>query len=290
LESARPDRLQPAALAAYGGGWSARLEASVARVAQRSTLLRVEHRGPMRLQKALWPEGADPVHLILLHPPGGIAGGDSLSLTVDVQPQAHALLTTPGAGRWYRGDAAARQDTTLRVAAGASLEWLPQETIVHDGVLADSTVDVSLDEGAAAIGWEVTVLGRRAFGERLRCGEFRQSLRISLRGEPLFEDHARICGEETGLPAALGERHVSGLLWAVSPRAFDADIAQPVEAAMTQAGATLAGASRVDARLLLARAVGSSPERVRAALAGAWEALRPVVLGRQPRSPRIWTT
>ncbi len=290
MELDHPDRLNPAALSAYGGGWTARLEARVARVGERSALARVSHHGPLRLQKALWPEGPDPAHLILLHPPGGIAGGDSLRCSLAVEQGAHALVTTPGAGKWYRADAPARQTVELRVAAGAGLEWLPQETIVHDGALAESVTRVSLAEGANALGWEVTVLGRRASGERFRSGEVRQSLRIECAGELLFDEHAWIRGDDADLPAVLGGHHVCGLLWAARARDFDDEAAAAVEAGMQGAAVAFAGASRLQARLLLARAVDSSPERVRAALTAAWRQLRPAVFGRPAREPRIWAT
>jgi urease accessory protein len=290
LELDRPDRLNPVALAAYGGGWAARLEARVARVAQRSTLARVSHRGPLRLQKALWPEGPDPVHLILLHPPGGIAGGDTLELALDIEAGAQALVTTPGAGKWYRADAPARQSVSLQVADGAALEWLPQETIVHDGAIADSVTTVSLGAGASAIGWEVTVLGRRAFGERFEAGEVRQSLCIECDGEVLFDEHAWIRGADAAQPVALGEHHVAGLMWAVSAVGFDDEAAASVESETEPAGAALVGASRLAPRLLLVRAVGSSPQQVRGALAAAWRCLRPAIFGRPAREPRIWTT
>ena len=61
------------------------------------TVLARRHRGPLQVQKALYPEGQGLCHTLLIHPPGGIAGGDSLSIDVAVQSGAQALITTPGA-------------------------------------------------------------------------------------------------------------------------------------------------------------------------------------------------
>lgn len=285
-----PDLLQPQALSAYGGGWSAQLRARVERIAGRSTLAGVAHHGPLRLQKALWPEGPDPVHLIVLHPPGGIAAGDTLALELAVGASAHALLTTPGAGHWYRADAPARQGVRLSVGPGATLEWLPQEVIVHDGAQALSGVRMELAAGAAAIGLDVSVFGRRDCGERFASGQMQQSLEIELEGRLLLEDHAQVTGGELEAISVLGPHHVSGLLWAVPSQPLPSELAERVEAAMTSAGAALCGASALEPRLLLARAVDSSPERVRAALTQAWRVLRPLLLGREAVLPRIWMT
>lgn len=277
-------------LAAYGGGWRAALHAHVQRIAGRSTLARVAHHGPLRLQKALWPEGPDPVHLIVLHPPGGIAGGDSLSLRVDIDQDACALLTTPGAGRWYRADAPAFQATSLHVGPGACLEWLPQEVIVHDGVRAHGQFTVDVADGAVAMGCEVTVLGRRESGERVTHGEYLQRLTLRRGARLLFDERSRIDGSEAGGSAALGAHHVSGIIWAVSRAPMNETLAAQVEAAMDASGVALCGASCVDPFLLLARAVDSSTERARAAMTAAWTVIRPALTGREAIVPRIWST
>ncbi len=282
--------LRSPALDAYGGGWPARLKACVGRSGERSALVGLDHRGPLRVQKALWPEGPDPVHLILLHPPGGIAGGDSLVTEIEVRPDAHALLTTPGAGRWYRADAPSSQHVRLTVRSRASLEWLPQETIVHDGAQAEASVEVDVAGDASAIGWEITVLGRRASGERFGHGTLRQSTRITQAGRLLLDDSSLVRGESEQGVAALAGMHVSALLWAVSASPIDDSLAESVEAAMLAIEPAHAGASRTAPSLLLARVVDASPERARAALAAAWAVMRPELLGRAARRPRIWAT
>lgn len=285
-----PVLLQPLALAAYGGGWLARLHARVERVASRSTLSALRHHGPLRVQKALWPEGPDPVHLIVLHPPGGIAGGDALELSLDVATGASALVTTPGAGHWYRADAPATQAVRLSVGEGATLEWLPQETIVHDGVQALATLELDVAPGGRAIGSEVVVLGRRESGERLETGLLRQRISLRRAGEPLLDEHAHIDAAGARVEAALGGHHVSGLLWGVSCEPVPDALAADAEAAMDASGVSLAGASRAHPHLLLARAVDSSPQRVRAALHAAWRVVRPALTGREAATPRIWMT
>lgn len=281
-------------LAGYGGGWDASLDVAVARIAGRSALARCEHRGPLRLQKALWPEGTDPVHLLLLHPPGGIAAGDRLRLRLACDAGAQALVTTPGAGKWYRADAGSRQDVRCDVGPGAVLEWLPQETILHDGCDGESTLEFALHADARAIGTDVVVLGRRAHGERLASARYRQHLRVTRDGRPLLDERMRIApGMPLASRAVMDQDHVTGLLWACAPpTAFgdgEATVAQ-VEAALDACQPGIGGATLAQGGLLLARVVGASPERVRAALQAAWSVLRPVVAGRPARAPRIWAT
>ena len=135
------------------GGWRARLALGITYDNGRSRLTHREHEGPLVVQKPLYPEGDGVCQCIVVHPPGGIAGGDRLALTVDVAPGAHAQLTTPGATKWYRsGGNAATQQILFRVAEGAVLEWLPQGTIVFDGAHAASTTRIELGRSAAYLG------------------------------------------------------------------------------------------------------------------------------------------
>ena len=290
-----------AALGAYGGGWQASLDIGITRVAGRSVATRVSHAGPLRMQKVLWPEGPELAHLILLHPPSGLAGGDSLALTLTQAPDTRVLLTTPGAGRWYRADSPATQTIGLCVGERASLEWLPQETVLHDGVQGVQRMTVDVAPDAAAIGMDILVLGRKASGEHRVRGDFRSHLSLRRGDRLLLGEITRLGRAERGI-AALAEAHVSGLLWAVSPAPMHTDLAEAVEAALDSAlGASpathgrgrngaLAGVSVVDPHLLLARAVGGSPEQIRQALAAAWAVLRPILIGRAAVPPRIWMT
>ena len=118
-------------------GWLASLDLEFGRRADATILARRSHLGPLRVQKPFYPEGAEVCHTLLLHPPAGIAGGDALEITATATGDAHALLTTPGAGKWYRSAAPwASQRLNFEVGVGGVLEWLPQETIVFDGALA----------------------------------------------------------------------------------------------------------------------------------------------------------
>ena len=163
--------------------WQARLALGFERRDAATVLVRREHFGPLRVQKALYPEGAAVCQAIVLHPPSGIAGGDQLEINATVGTHAHALLTTPGAGKWYRsGGQEAAQRLAFTVAEGGTLEWLPQESIVFDAARAAMHSTIELAGEARFIGWEILCLGRRAAGERFRAGHLHLDTRLRRAG------------------------------------------------------------------------------------------------------------
>ncbi|MDB5951163.1 MAG: ureD urease accessory family protein, partial [Massilia sp.] len=132
--------------------WQARLGLGFSDDAGATRLTERSHFGPLRVQKPLYPEGPQVCHAIVVHPPGGVVGGDELAVTATVGAAAHAFITTPGAAKWYKANGRiSRQDITLDIAAGARLEWLPQETIFFDAAQVQLTQSVSLAKDAGYI-------------------------------------------------------------------------------------------------------------------------------------------
>src|SRR5688572_6656266 len=268
---------EPALSAAAAASWRAELALGFERDGERTVLARRRHDGPLVVQKPLYPEGSGVCHAIVVHPPAGIAGGDELHLDVAAGNAACALLTTPGAGKWYRsaGPWAAQK---LAFEVEGALEWLPQETIVYDGALADLATEVRLGADERYVGWEILCLGRTGSGERYRRGTTRLSTRIHRNGKLVWLERGRIDGGGKLMQsqAGLGGHTVCGTLVAaapsISPRRADG-----------LATTALPG-------LLVARYLGDSSEEAKRAFSALWAALRPELLGREACEPRIWRT
>ena len=158
--------------------WHARLSLTYTRADtddSARTALHFTHDGPLRVLRSLYPEGAGICHNVLVHPPGGLVGGDVLEIDAHVGAGAHALVTTPGAARFYRSNGqGATQHTRLLLDAGARLEWLPLETLAYDGCEAHNRLDFDLAEGAALIAWDLTALGLPHAGAPFAHGRFTQ--------------------------------------------------------------------------------------------------------------------
>ena len=130
--------------------------------------------------------------MYLLHPPGGVVGGDQLTIDVELRPRARALLTTPAAGKVYRSAGPrSRQTQWLRAAPGAVLEWLPQETILFDGALSDTLTRLDAAADSRFCVWDILCLGRPAAGERFGRGDCRQRLELWRDGRPQLLETAR---------------------------------------------------------------------------------------------------
>ena len=267
--------------------WKARLSLGFSFIENRTILSERDHDGPLVVQKPLYPEGGEVCHAIVVHPPGGIAGGDELTLEVKTDDGAAVLLTTPGAAKWYRsGGPWAKQSVAFDVKG--TLEWLPQETIVFDGALAQAAVDVNLGAKAGLIGWDIVCLGRTGSGERFARGTFRTSTEIRREGRLLWLERGRIDGGGGLLesPAGLAGSPVFGTLFA-SFLHFDKKIVEKLREQKPTLGD---GAVTLLPGILLARYLGDSSEAARRYFIALWRVLRPALIGRDATEPRIWRT
>lgn len=270
-------------------GWPARLALAFARRGEATTLAGCARAGPLHVQKTLHPEGPAVCHAIVVHPPGGIAAGDTLTIDVSAEAGAHALLTTPGATKWYRSrGAAARQSVSLDLSGGSIVEWLPQESIVFDAANAELSLHATLAGDAVLIGMETICLGRIAAGERLRSGAVALRTRVVRAGAPVWIEQGVLRGGDPLLasPIGLSGEPVVGTLFAAAPTIDDA-LVEACRSETPRAGR--AAVTRLPG-LIVARFLGPGSEACRDWLERVWSRVRPALAGRPATRPRIWST
>lgn len=291
MEAVVPLSVVPAAPPRHtDAGWIARLELGFRARDARTVLASRRHVGPLQVQRPFYPDGERACHVYILHPPGGVVGGDCLAISATVESGAHALLTTPAAGKLYRSAGASAQlSQELNIADGAWLEWLPQETIAFDGARAASTTRVTLTGTAGFIGWEILCLGRPAASETYTHGDFVQRFEIWRDGAPLWWERNALAGGAPVLhaPWGLAGRSVVASMVAVgrAPSALPA-LRELLNAEQDDGEFSVSQLRDV----LVCRYLGNSAEQARAGFIAAWRLLRPALWGLEASPPRIWAT
>lgn len=272
------------------GTWEARLSLSFHGSAKSTYLGRTRSFGPYLVQRP-FAESNGTCQVYLLHPPGGVAAGDSLHLNVTCSANTRVLLTTPAATKLYRSAGkASTLEQGFTLAPGAMLEWLPQETIVFDGALAQSKTRVDLAAGAQYAGWEISCLGRRAAHEAYTSGQFKQSVEVWRGDEPLFIERCQLNGRDEMLKAPWGMRghSVMGTFVCSGVSAGQSSITSELRAyspavtgmtALTQMG-----------ELVICRYLGDHADEARRVFEKLWAVLRPRYLDRSVDAPRVWAT
>lgn len=282
----RPGEAMPAV--PEGEGWRASLELGLRQRQGRTILCQNRHHGPLMVQRPFYPQGERGCHLYILHPPGGVVAGDMLRVSVTLEAEARALLTTPAAGKVYRSHGPrSLVEQALAVAPGALLEWLPLETIVYDQARAHLRTCVDLAPGAAFLGWEITCLGLPAAGQAFRAGQVRQDLEVWQEGRPLLLERGRYQGGSPALiaPWGLGGALVSGTMLATGA---SAELLALVRSAVAGLGLPGLFAATMVSGLLVCRYLGWEAEAARGHFLRAWEVARPAVAGQAARPPRVW--
>ena len=258
------------------------------------TVARHAHNGPLRILQSLYPEGDAVCHNVLVHPPGGLVGGDTLDISATVGPGAHGLVTTPGATRFYRSTGErALQRTHLTLAEGARLEWLPLEALCYNACNAENHLTLNLAPGAECMGWDVTALGLPHAGQPFETGRFVQhieapGLRLE-RGVIDAADH-RLLESPQGLA---GHRCMASLFFVVGTPLERArrDTALDAARAVMDAHAlkASAGATSPNGQVLVVRALAPQVEPAMQLLQQVRAAWRAALWQLCAEPPRIWS-
>lgn len=275
------------ALQTQYSAWLAQLDLIYAKRSDKTVIRQRKHVGPLAVQRPFYPEG-QVCHSYILHPPGGVVGGDQLQVNVAIEHGAHALITTPASAKFYRSSGAtAQQSQELNVAEGGILEWLPQDTILFDACKVNMRTRIQLARSAKFAGWEIICQGRPASGEKFVSGHCRQAFEIYREGHPLVIERAQLHGSSKMQRAKWG---LAGY---------------PVMGTMLVTGATtelLALAREVSAEtqslfsasllkdVLVCRYLGWQGIEARECFSQVWTAIRHGWIGREASRPRIWDT
>lgn len=273
--------------------WLARLDLDYAHSAGR-TALHFEHDGPLRVLRSLYPEGPAVCHNVLVHPPGGLVGGDTLDIRVKVQPGAHALVTTPGAARFYRTDGpVATQRTHLALQAGARLEWLPLEALAYSGCDAVNHTTLELAPGAECLGWDLVALGLPHAEQPFVQGRFTQQLELPgqwLERGVIEAGDGRLLDGPLGLA---GQRCLATLFFVAGTPLERQRREQALELtrALIEADpmGTTCGVTSPHAQVLVLRGLAPVVEPAMRLWQSVWAAWRQHFWDLPPERPRIWS-
>ncbi len=270
--------------------WLAQLAMRFTRRGEETMLVDRRHFGPLRVQRPFYPESRRICHVYLLHPPGGMVAGDQLEVDIQVDPNAWGLVTTPGAGKFYRNDGRqpACQTQRLFIAPGGVLEWLPQENILFNGVHVEMLTRVELQEGAQFIGWDITCLGRPASGEDMIQCRVRQRFELWRGTTPLwlernrYSDHCPVLNADWGLR---GHRVVATLVCTNR----DHSLVDELRRNVCVTNPSFFAVTQLD-EVLVCRYLGNQAQEARNCLGQAWQRIRQFLLGMKAVPPRIWKT
>ncbi|MEQ1682259.1 MAG: urease accessory protein UreD [Burkholderiaceae bacterium] len=259
------------------------------------TVVHDRHDGPLRVLASLYPEAPAVCHNVLVHPPGGIVGGDELAVGVTVAEGAHALVTTAGATRFYRSTGApAVQTLQATLAPNTRLEWLPLETLAYSGCIAENRLRFTLAPGAEMIGWDVLALGLPTSGQPFERGTFTQSIELPGR----WLERGVVAASDTRLldsPLGWAGQRVMGTLWFACGDALPRERRETLldRARSVVDGHPLrasAGATAPDDSVLVLRVLAPRVEPLMNLLAAVWAEWRRAAWQLAPCTPRVWRT
>jgi urease accessory protein len=272
--------------------WQANLNLAYARHGER-VVARHEHSGPLRILQSLYPEGDAICHNVLVHPPGGLVGGDTLDIAVQGATGTHGLVTTPGATRFYRSDGPlALQTTRIDLQANSRLEWLPLEALCYNDCNAENRLVMALEPGAELLGWDLTAFGLPNANLPFVKGSFAQHIEVP----GVWLERGRISASDTRLmdgPTGLnGARCMASLFFVVGTKLDRArkqlalDIARDLVAASELA--STAGATSPNPQVIVVRALAPLVEPAMHLLRAVRNAWRQELWQLPTCNPRIW--
>lgn len=271
-------------------GWNAELYLNFIEKNKKTVLKQCMHQGPLQVQKLFYPNGNGACHVYLLHPPGGVVGGDSFDIRIDVNTNAKVLVTTPAACKFYRSEGAtACQKQTIEVADHGILEWFPSENIFFSGAQAKLETKINLSDKSHFIGWDILCLGRPTVKEYFSKGSLTQRFNIFKNGRPIRLDKLIIQENSSILDAkwGFGGKPILGSFFCLTSKKELVNLLR--KNIVSFKNNSLFSITFVD-DIIFCRYLGNSVEQVKHNFVKAWQILSFALLDHKPVSPRIWST
>ncbi len=262
----------------------------------KTLLSKKEHFGPLVVQKSLYPEGDEVCHAVILHPPAGIAGGDHLNIDIFTSPDAKAVVTTPGATKWYKSNGhLSSQETKLSVASRAHLDFLPQENIYFNSSNARNVIQIKLEDTATMIGWDIAQLGRTASGETWSHAHLINELQLVYGDRPYWIESSFLDSDDLtmGSNCKLGTYSVMGVMWFFGNGA-NQELLDQIRDCLIWSDTLRVGATRINLPekngLIIVRATSTEVEYLKDCFIDMWLRFRLDVSGIAPLPLRLWKT
>jgi len=274
-------------------GWKAELNLEFKKISSKTVLAHRSQFGPLTVQRPFYPEG-DVCHLYLLHPPGGVVGGDQLNINIKLEERSQVLITTPGATKFYRSGSPkqkgklATQNQILHIAKDCSLEWFPQENIFFDNTHSQLLTKIELEADAKFMGWEINCYGRPASNESFGNGKVNTRLELYRNGQPLILDGLTV-GESNALSSSTSLNNYPCFGTFISTHATK-ELLDKARASVENCDEDLQVGLTLMDDILVVRCLGQYAEQVSTTLRLVWSAIRADILNRDPCPPRIWST
>ena len=267
-------------------GWYANLSLGFQRIAGKTVLAHRQRKGPLAVQRPFYPEGPR-CHLYVLHPPGGVVGGDRLAIDLDLAPEAEALITTPGATKFYRSaGATAVQTQHIKLANNASLEWFPQENIFFPGANVQLKTQVDIETSARIAIWEIHCFGRPTIEEAFDTGYVDSSLQIIKSQRPVLFERLRLNADSRHRLSLMAGHPVVATLFISS---VDETSVNRVRDLLPSMAHQHFSATLIE-DMIVVRYLGDATDLAKQVFVTIWSALRLSVFGQAPITPRIWNT
>ena len=282
--------MSPALAKSDSTGWEAHLDLRFSLKNDTTVLTDNKHYGPLMVQKPFYPESKQCCHIYLIHPPGGIVGGDILEINSTLDNGSHALITTPAANKFYRSDGRlAHQDQSFHVDDNAILEWLPQETVYFNDAITHSKTKINLEETSKFFAWEIQCLGLPAQKELFNSGSCLQKFEVWRNQKPLLLESNRFIGTDNLLTSPWGmnkQTAVGTFALTDIDRIIDRDIVLDL---LKDFPLINSSCTHVNG-LFIIRTMAMYAEPIKEFFICLWHKLRPILLNLSPCPPRIWQT